>query len=88
MKESLEDLDYTDDICLLAQRFCDMSEKLRRLKKEAELGGLHININETNGMRVNTSNIQKFRFEETEIEEVGSFVYLGSVVSVNGGCSK
>jgi len=23
--------------------------------------------------------------EETEIEEVGSFVYLGSVVSVNGG---
>jgi len=23
--------------------------------------------------------------DETEIEEVGSFVYLGSVVSVNGG---
>jgi len=36
-------------------------------------------------MRVNTSNVQKFRVEETEIEEVGSFVYLGSVVSVNGG---
>ena len=24
MKERLEDLDYADDICLLAQRFCDM----------------------------------------------------------------
>jgi hypothetical protein len=35
-------------------------------------------------MRVNTSNTQKFRFENTEIEEVGSFVYLGSVVSENG----
>ena len=36
-------------------------------------------------MRINTSNIQKFRLEETEIEEGGSFVYLGSVVSENGG---
>jgi hypothetical protein len=88
MKESLEDLDYADDICLLARRFCDITEKLKKLKGEAELGGLHIHINETKGMRFNTSNIQKFRLEETEIEEVGSFVYLGSVMSVNGGCSK
>ena len=36
-------------------------------------------------MRVNTSNIEKFRFEETEMDEGGLFVYLGSVVSVNGG---
>jgi hypothetical protein len=27
----------------------------------------------------------KFRVDETETEEVGSFVYLGSVVSVTGG---
>jgi hypothetical protein len=85
MNERLEDLDYADDICLLAQRFYDMEEKLKRLRLEAELAGLHININKTEGMRVNTSNIQKFRVVETEIEEVGSFVYLGSVVSVNGG---
>jgi hypothetical protein len=50
-----------------------------------ELVGLHTNINKTKGMRVNTSNMQKFRSEETEIEEVGSFVYLGSVVSVSRG---
>jgi len=36
MKERLEDLDYVDDICLLAQRFCDMKENLERLKEEAE----------------------------------------------------
>jgi len=88
IKERLEDLDYAD-ICLLAQRFYNMEEKLKRLKEEEELAGLHININKTKGMRVNTSNIQKFRVVETEIEEVGSFVYLGSVVSVNRGrCSK
>jgi hypothetical protein len=39
-------------------------------------------------MRVNTSNMQKFRLEETEIKEVGSFVCLGSVVSESGGTEK
>ena len=58
-----------------------MEEKLTRLKEEAESGGLYININKTKGI-LNTSNTQKFR-ENTEIE-VGSFVYLGSVVSANG----
>src|SRR5215469_7914517 len=54
MKERLEDLDYADDICLLAQRFCDMDEKLERLKEEAESAGLYINISKTKGMRVDT----------------------------------
>jgi len=62
-----------------------MEEKLKRLKEEAKLIGLHININKTKGMTVNISNMQKFRLEETEIEEVGSFVYLASVVSESGG---
>jgi hypothetical protein len=39
MKGRLEDLDYADDICLLAQRFCYMEEKLKRLKEEAESAG-------------------------------------------------
>jgi hypothetical protein len=72
--ERLEDLDYVDDICLLAQRFCNMEEKLKSLNEEAELVGLHININKTKGMRVNTFNMQKFRLEEMEIEEAGTFV--------------
>jgi hypothetical protein len=85
MKERREYLDYAGDIRLLAQRLCDVDEKRNRLKEEAELAGLHINIIKTKVMRFNTSNIQKFRVDETEIEEVGSFVYFGSVVSVNGG---
>jgi len=39
MKEILEDLDCTDEICLLAQRFSDMEEELKRLKEEAESAG-------------------------------------------------
>jgi hypothetical protein len=37
MKEKLEDLDYVDDICLLAQRFCHMEEKLERLKEKSKI---------------------------------------------------
>jgi hypothetical protein len=44
-------LDYADDICLLVQRFCDIEEKLKRLKEEAESAGLYININKTKGIR-------------------------------------
>jgi hypothetical protein len=44
MKEKLEGLDYADDTCLLAQRFCNMQEELKRPKEEAELVGLHINL--------------------------------------------
>jgi hypothetical protein len=33
------------------------------------------------GLRVNTSIKQKFRLEETEIEEIEYSVYIGSVVS-------
>jgi len=62
-----------------------MEERLKRLKEEAELVGLHININKTKGDESYTSNMQKFRLKEMEIEEVGSFVYLGSVVSESGG---
>jgi len=85
MKERMENLDYAEDICLLAQRFCDMEEKLKRLKEEAELVGLHININKMKRMRVDVSNVQKFRLEEMEIEKAGSFVNLGSLVSESEG---
>jgi hypothetical protein len=44
MKERLEDLDYADDVCLLAQRCCDMEEKLKRIKEETESAGLYFNI--------------------------------------------
>jgi len=49
----------------------------------ALLGSHH--ILHISGLRVNISNTQKFRLREAEIEEVGSFVHLGSVMSEGGG---
>jgi len=47
MCDRLEDLDFADDICLLAQRFRDMEDKLMRLQQEAIKTGLKINANKT-----------------------------------------
>ena len=58
--------------------------KAKETKRGSGISWFAININKERGTRVNTSNMQKCRLEETEIE-VGSCVYLGSVVSVSRG---
>jgi hypothetical protein len=52
MKDRLEDLEFSNDICLLAQRLTDMKEKLKRLQRQAGLAGLNINVKKTKEIRV------------------------------------
>jgi len=70
MTERLEDLNYADDIYLLAQRFCDIEEKLKRLKVEAELVGLHININKTKGVRVNNLLCKNLGYRKRKLKKL------------------
>jgi len=56
LTDRLEDLDYVDDICLLAHTFNDIRTKLRRLQQETAKIGLKINISKTKQMRIHTSN--------------------------------
>jgi len=54
LTDRLEDLDYVDDICLLAQTFNDIRTKLQRLQQETAKIGLKINISKTKEMRIHT----------------------------------
>ena len=45
LTDRLDDLDYADDICLLAHTFNDIRTKLQRLHHETAKVGLKININ-------------------------------------------
>jgi hypothetical protein len=56
--DRLEELDFADDICLLAQSFRDMKAKLNDLKVEAQNTGMQINSQKTKEMRVNPKNRQ------------------------------
>nr|KAG5701606.1 hypothetical protein BaRGS_019295 [Batillaria attramentaria] len=83
--KQLEDLDFADDIALLSHKQQDAQEKLNRVAEEAEKTGLKINISKTEVMRVNHKQHDPIQMHQEDIKEVDKFVYLGSVVSKDGG---
>ena len=82
--ESLEDLDFADDIVLLAQKFDDMQTKTQLVANNALKLGLNINTNKTKMMRMNKTSDKPLRLDNREIEDVQHFTYLGSKISQNG----
>jgi hypothetical protein len=62
-----------------------MKDKLIRLQQEAKLVGFNINVNKTKEMRINTQIEEKLSIANKEIEQVESFIYLGSIVTQDGG---
>lgn len=87
-KPRLGNLDYADDIDLLSHTFIDMMNILQRLEAKAATVGLSINTHKTKEMRIGTNNSNKFRIQDTEIEQVKAFCYLGYMVTINGGTAE
>ena len=81
----LEDLDYADDVALISSRFADLQEKTDRLVATAGIVGLKINPRKTKTLRMNHRCTDYIRIEGEEVEDVESFVYLGSVLDKLGG---
>jgi hypothetical protein len=86
--DKLEDLDFSDYICILAQSFKDMEAKLNDLKVEAQNIGMKINSQKTKEMRVNPKNKDRLYLGDYEFEEVNKFCYLGCMVSQDGGANE
>ena len=74
----LEDLDYADDVALISSRFADLQEKTDRLVATASVVGLKINPHKTKTLRMNHTCTDYITIEGEEVEDVESFVYLGS----------
>jgi hypothetical protein len=55
MMERLENLDFTDDICLLAQRSSDIKAKTEKFEEDAAKTGLRITEFKTKKIKVNPS---------------------------------
>ena len=81
----LEDLDYVDDICLLAHTFNNIRTKLQRLHHETAKVGLKINISKTKEISIHTPNNQPLLLNDQQIEQVSEFPYLGSIISKDNG---
>jgi hypothetical protein len=67
LTRKLEDLDFADDICLLAQNFKDMTEKLVVLSREAREVGMRIDQAKTKAMRINNENTNTITLEEQKL---------------------
>jgi Reverse transcriptase (RNA-dependent DNA polymerase)/Domain of unknown function (DUF6451) len=86
----LTDLDYADDIVGITETMLEMQKFLDDLIACARDVGLTVNIAKTKLMRINPSkqtrgSIQVLHIGSEVVEEVDKFVYLGSVISKDGG---
>jgi len=88
LRESLEDLEYADDVCLVFHKYEHMHGKLDDLWKESKKAGLVINYLKTEEIRVNTTVNQGLRLNGEDIKRSPDVCYLGSIVAENGGTSK
>ena len=67
LKESLEDMEYADDICLVSHKYEHMQKKLDDLQEESKKVGLQINPLKTEEIRVNTIINRVFKLNGEEI---------------------
>ena len=85
----LDDLDYADDIALLSSTKEQLQRKFKDVSKHAHSTGLKINSVKTKVMRINANNNQAITSkEQTEIEDVKTFTYLGAIITSSGGTNE
>jgi hypothetical protein len=61
LKESLVDMEYADDVCLVSHTYENMQRKLDDLWYKSKKAGLEINSSKTEGICVSTTVNQEFR---------------------------
>ena len=84
----LEDLDFADDVALLAHRHQDMQEKTSDMASTAGQIGLKISSKKTKHMRMNNKNNTAITVNGEALEEVEYFTYLGSKMTTDGDSEK
>ena len=66
----------------------NMNELLEILRVQGAKIGLKINVKKTKSLRVEISEEEKVMFDDEKIDQVGTFTYLGSIISKDGGSSE
>ena len=81
----LEDLDFADDIALLAHNHQQIQDKTTRLRTISSQVGLDIHPEKTQVIKMNTLSTAPVSLDGSNLEEVQSFTYLGSKIDRLGG---
>ena len=79
-------LRYADDTTLLAGTKEDLVELVERVRRASEKAGLYLNVGETKVMT--TGDIGEVKVDGKDIEEITTFVFLGTLITKDGLCEK
>jgi Reverse transcriptase (RNA-dependent DNA polymerase)/Domain of unknown function (DUF6451)/Endonuclease/Exonuclease/phosphatase family len=83
--DQLDDLDFADDFALLSHTQQQMQEKTSDVATTSACIGLSIHKGKSKVLKVNATSTTPIMLDEEALEEVESFVYLGSTVDIQGG---
>ena len=82
---NINNLRYTDDTILMAERQEEIKSPLMKVKKENEKAGLTFNIQKRNIMVPGP--ITSWQIDKEKVEGVIDFIFLGSKITADGDCS-
>jgi exonuclease III len=86
-KKGIHCLLYADDLVILSQSKADLQDKLTKLDKYCSKWGLQINVDKTKTIIFSpnkTHTIEHFKIDNTRVECVSEYKYLGVIFSNNG----
>ena len=82
---NINNLRYADDTTLMAEIEEELKSLLMKVKEESEKVGLKLNIQKTKIMV--SGPITSWQINGETMETVSDFIFLGSQITADGGCS-
>ena len=88
MHNRVNNLRFADDIDIIEQSNDKLQDTVDKLHTESAWYGMHINVVKTKTKKMPEENDAKVNIDEQAIENVKSFIYLGSELTWDNDCSK
>ena len=85
ISRNINNLRYADDTTLMAESEEELKSLLMKVKEESEKVGLELNIQKTKIMA--SGPITSWEIDGETVETVSDFIFLGSKITADGGCS-
>ena len=87
-QQHLADLDFADDIFLIAKTFTELDDLTYRLYDEGSKVGEKVSDEKTKSIQIIETSNNRLSIQNKQIEDVYAFAYLGSVVGTERGAEE
>ena len=84
-RRNINNLKYADDPTFMAESEEELKSLLMKVKEESEKVGLKLNIQKTKIMA--SGPVTSWEIDGETVETVADFIFLGSKITADGGCS-